>query len=334
MASLTDTVNWYGRTFPVLSREGEELILAEDDAARFIALHAVYHVVRGLVLRRRKVTLPVVGGIVSVLVDGAADWIAGDRRMRSCDYLLEYADSRFGDIREIALLCESKRFRSLDVQFTGESRHGGEARTLGDVIASTVGGRAGTSLSPETVLWTDPDEDPAAGDRKGVTDGLRYDPDLDAYVRDDLIADRKRHVVVTRAEVDTGIFSYAGEALRDNERRLERLSPIRVRKITDRIVAPTKASRKRWRKSWRGTVPTAPAPGTSATPEARRAPRDVDRPLFDFAVNKMIEYQMPVKCLACRNLHACWSWMFSGYFQAGVTAPASCGGPFFGKVNE
>lgn len=309
--------------FPALDAAGEERILAGNDAPRQLVSHAVYPVVRGLVLRGKKILPQDLSCIINEMNLLVVDWMNSGRVARCHEFMLNSISDRYLKVIHDSLLVNNPAFISLDAKVRGQEGRGhGDAKTYGDIISEKMAGKAGSSL---------------AFDRIGaVSDDLVYDPDLDAYVRVDKMKDRKKHVVVERRTADAGIFSYSDEENQKNEQRLERLSPIRVAKITDRIVMPTKAVRRRWKKHWRGTPMYAPGPGESAsvmpTPKANPAnPSEPPQDPFDFKVNKNVNHRLPEKCLACRFLRACSSWLCGGYFTRGIHGPAACAGPFTGE---
>ena len=278
---------------------------------------------KNLVLRRKPVTSANLSLIIGEMQATVGTWIASDRSVPCCDFLLEHVSSEFDRVtRDIQLLVGSRQFVSFDAPCgSGEASHGGEPRTWGEVISSQISGRAGSTLSVDSI-----------GSRS-VDDDLTYDSVLDAYVRKDLVRERKEHTHYERRTVENGIYLYSEEAMRNEERRIETHSPIRSSRICDRIVAQTKAKRKRYRRYTVGSFWKAPKPGESAAVEPLPGSGRgylADR-AFDFGINKSVTRSIPFKCLSCVHLNACTSWIDGRFFCRGIHDPASCKGPFTGK---
>lgn len=322
---ISDTINWYGRTFPKLDREGENEALAKDDPKSELVMHSVFHVVRGLVLEGKKLTASSLSSVIGQMYDDVGRWIDSDRSRLCCEFLLGTISSGFNSITREDLLVNKAMFKSLDAPVgSGVLSHGGEATTLLDLISITYAGKPGSSL--DSLVRDGEDED---GSHVRMKDGLEYDPVLDAYVRKAAVADRKTHVRHVRAQVENGIYSYSDEVRHLEERRIESFSPIRSSKISDRIVVPTKAKRKRYARSFRGHFWFAPGPGKSAAlaiPLSCRSKSESG--CADFTINRTHVYRFPVKCLGCVLFEACSSWLCGGYFSRGIHCPHSCGGPF------
>lgn len=324
---VSDTINWYGRTFPKLDRSGEDEAFKKEDPKTDLVLHSVFYVIRGLVLSGKKITAGTLSCVIGQMYDDAEKWIASDRSRLCCEFLLGTISDGFLRITRDNLLVNSPLFKSLDAPVSSRGRsHGGEASTLLEIIADTYAGTPGTSLDANIRESTVKDDDVRR------TDGLVYDSVLDAYIRPDLVKDRAEHVKVERRTVENGIFSFSDEVQRNEERRQEMFSPIRSSRICDRIVSQTKAKRKRYRKTFRGNFWTAPKPGESASviPLASSVGTDSRKPLFDFTINRVYIHNLPYKCLACVLLDACSSWICGRAFCRGIHCPYSCRGPFIG----
>ena len=317
MGRISDTINWYGRTYPTLDRAGEESVLSGDDSRNMLVNHSVYHVIRGLVLAGKKIDSTTLPHVMGGLVDAVDRWIASDREKTCSEFLLSEAVDNYTKWTGDGLLVWNPMFKSIDAPI-------GNNANSKEKDSSSFLGFVNSRIDPDYAVEEDW--------RDGIEPDRVYDTVLDAWIDIAKISDREEKVSVEKEDVDAGIYSYSNEIREQQERKAqygERLGYAKSSMIEDRIVKPTKARLRKIPKRFIGMRdPKEFKPGSSATllPHPSRGSKYHDVAAFDFNVNRHVTRKFPEKCLSCIHLQACSSWG-TRYFSFGIHGPLACNGP-------